>query len=347
MKVATNLRAHCKLRKKLFQEVFCPQALWQYRSLKHRKKAKKPKTKAAVPDFHWQLWSPETFLCFQSCWTCVFSWPRLPEEEVWTVWWLLMKLMLSWPSYLGLVWLRLWSLRTRTCWRLAVKRYLLFHLRGSFPAAVQYQSSCLRVLTSPVNLKVILKMDKHGNGLEIDQNNLGRCRPLGDVFTEEKFRYMCILAGCDYLASLHGIGLGKASKLLRLAKDPDILKVRTPSRWMLHLGKSLQNPETSALFGEKQNSITLNLTDILSSQTEWTKYISCFSLLASFLTNVRFHLLMAEVDSFGALSPARVSQEKCVLRDRPDWNWWARSHLNVLNSDCCYSIGLIWFYILF
>ncbi|XP_072247658.1 exonuclease 1 [Leuresthes tenuis] len=72
---------------------------------------------------------------------------------------------------------------------------------------------------------VILKMDKQGNGLEIDQSNLGRCRSLGNLFTEEKFRYMCILAGCDYLASLHGIGLGKSCKLLRLAKDPDILKV--------------------------------------------------------------------------------------------------------------------------
>ncbi|XP_037543965.1 exonuclease 1 [Nematolebias whitei] len=72
---------------------------------------------------------------------------------------------------------------------------------------------------------VILKMDKQGNGLEVDQSNMGRCRSLGNVFTEEKFRYMCILAGCDYLPSLHGIGLGKACKLLRLAKDPDILKV--------------------------------------------------------------------------------------------------------------------------
>ncbi|XP_034538502.1 exonuclease 1 [Notolabrus celidotus] len=73
--------------------------------------------------------------------------------------------------------------------------------------------------------KVILKMDKEGNGLEIDQSHLGRCRSLGNVFTEEKFRYMCILSGCDYLASLHGIGLGKACKLLRLTTDPDILKV--------------------------------------------------------------------------------------------------------------------------
>lgn len=73
--------------------------------------------------------------------------------------------------------------------------------------------------------RVILKMDKQGNGLEIDQKHLGRVKSLGNVFTEEKFRHMCILSGCDYLPSLHGIGLGKACKLLRLAKDPDILKV--------------------------------------------------------------------------------------------------------------------------
>ncbi|XP_008692927.1 exonuclease 1 [Ursus maritimus] len=73
--------------------------------------------------------------------------------------------------------------------------------------------------------KVILKMDQFGNGLEIDQARLGTCRQLGDVFTEEKFRYMCILSGCDYLSSLRGIGLAKACKVLRLASNPDIVKV--------------------------------------------------------------------------------------------------------------------------
>ena len=34
-------------------------------------------------------------------------------------------------------------------------------------------------------------------------------------FTVNTFRQMCILAGCDYLSSVHGIGLCKASKLLR------------------------------------------------------------------------------------------------------------------------------------
>ncbi|KFV76520.1 Exonuclease 1 [Dryobates pubescens] len=73
--------------------------------------------------------------------------------------------------------------------------------------------------------KVFLKIDKFGNGLEIDQARLGNCKQLGNVFTEEKFRYMCILSGCDYLASIHGIGLVKACKLLKLANNPDIIKV--------------------------------------------------------------------------------------------------------------------------
>ncbi|NWW24147.1 EXO1 Exonuclease, partial [Falcunculus frontatus] len=73
--------------------------------------------------------------------------------------------------------------------------------------------------------KVFLKIDKFGNGLEIDQARLGNCKQLGNVFTEEKFRYMCILSGCDYLPSIHGIGLGKACKLLKLANNPDIIKV--------------------------------------------------------------------------------------------------------------------------
>ncbi|XP_051867280.1 exonuclease 1 isoform X2 [Pristis pectinata] len=73
--------------------------------------------------------------------------------------------------------------------------------------------------------KVVLKVDKCGNGIEIDKARFGKCKQLGDVFTEEKFRYMCILSGCDYLPSIHGIGLAKACKLLRIANNPDIITV--------------------------------------------------------------------------------------------------------------------------
>lgn len=103
------------------------------------------------------------------------------------------------------------------------------------------------LVTSSVNyltiMQVILKMDKQGNCLEIDQSNLGRCRSLGNVFTEDKFRHMCILSGCDYLPSLHGIGLGKACKLLRLAKDPDILKVSGNSTGNFHTCPTWAEPK--------------------------------------------------------------------------------------------------------
>ncbi len=43
-----------------------------------------------------------------------------------------------------------------------------------------------------------------------------------DLYSFEKFRYMCILSGCDYLASLPGIGLAKATKIFKLTRNPDI-----------------------------------------------------------------------------------------------------------------------------
>lgn len=87
-------------------------------------------------------------------------------------------------------------------------------------------------------------MDHFGNGLEIDQVRLGMCRQLGDVFTEEKFRYMCILSGCDYLSSLRGIGLAKACKVLRLANNPDIVKVRVIYQGSYSLSETFLNRYT-------------------------------------------------------------------------------------------------------
>lgn len=43
-----------------------------------------------------------------------------------------------------------------------------------------------------------------------------------DKFTFNKFLYMCILSGCDYVDSLHGIGLAKACKFVLKTEDDDI-----------------------------------------------------------------------------------------------------------------------------
>lgn len=69
-------------------------------------------------------------------------------------------------------------------------------------------------------------MDINGNGLLIENENLYLSmgeRP--ENFSFDKFRYMCILSGCDYLQSLPGIGLAKACRFVKRTVDPDIYRV--------------------------------------------------------------------------------------------------------------------------
>ena len=85
--------------------------------------------------------------------------------------------------------------------------------------------------------KIIFKLDVNGNGTLVEMTKLNTC--LGtkaDQFTFEKFRYMCIMSGCDYLSSLHGIGLGKSMKFWSLVTNPDIRQVLTkiPSYLNMH-----------------------------------------------------------------------------------------------------------------
>ncbi|XP_029187428.2 exonuclease 1-like isoform X2 [Acropora millepora] len=70
--------------------------------------------------------------------------------------------------------------------------------------------------------KVIFKMDSCGHGMAVDLADLSKLTDLKlHEFTQEKFRHMCILSGCDYLPSVKGIGLHKAIKLLRKSSTID------------------------------------------------------------------------------------------------------------------------------
>ena len=69
-------------------------------------------------------------------------------------------------------------------------------------------------------------MDLYGYGVLVEQDRLHLAMGLGlNNFHIDKFRYMCILSGCDYLASLPGIGLGKACKFIVKNTDDDIYNV--------------------------------------------------------------------------------------------------------------------------
>jgi exonuclease-1 len=63
-----------------------------------------------------------------------------------------------------------------------------------------------------------------GNGIMIEKEHLNGATNLRN-YSFDRFRYMCILSGCDYLPSLPGIGLGKASKLMKVSSNPDVTKV--------------------------------------------------------------------------------------------------------------------------
>ena len=75
-------------------------------------------------------------------------------------------------------------------------------------------------------------MDAYGHGIAIDLADLSKLTDLKlHEFTQEMFRHMCILSGCDYLPSVKGIGLHKALKLLRKSSSVekvDALPVESP-----------------------------------------------------------------------------------------------------------------------
>lgn len=74
--------------------------------------------------------------------------------------------------------------------------------------------------------KILFKMDNNGGGILVEQEQLHISMNMPrDKFTFDKFVNMCILSGCDYLPSLHGIGLAKACKFFTITTNPDIHNV--------------------------------------------------------------------------------------------------------------------------
>ncbi|XP_037087909.1 exonuclease 1-like [Pollicipes pollicipes] len=101
---------------------------------------------------------------------------------------------------------------------------LAFLARNGIADLVITEDSDLVLFGCP---RILFKMDAAGNGRLIESSAL----PLSlggsaDKFSLERLRLVCILSGCDYLASLPGVGLGKASKLLvRAAGAADVTAI--------------------------------------------------------------------------------------------------------------------------
>ncbi|XP_038688103.1 exonuclease 1 [Tripterygium wilfordii] len=82
---------------------------------------------------------------------------------------------------------------------------------------------------------IVFKMDRFGNGQEILLHNVFdsvTCSPSFRHFDKELFIGMCVLAGCDFLPSVPGIGIAKAYSLVSKYRNLDRVLSVLKSRQM-------------------------------------------------------------------------------------------------------------------
>ena len=69
--------------------------------------------------------------------------------------------------------------------------------------------------------RTLFKLDPDGNGMEIQLRNLGANSDLSFVnWSPDMFLDMCLLCGCDYLASIPGLGIKTAHRLVKEHRTP-------------------------------------------------------------------------------------------------------------------------------
>ncbi|KAK8050154.1 exo1 protein [Apiospora phragmitis] len=70
--------------------------------------------------------------------------------------------------------------------------------------------------------RLITKLDQHGACVEINRRDFGACREITLTgWSDEQFRHMAILHGCDYLGGIKALGLKTAYRMLRKHKTPE------------------------------------------------------------------------------------------------------------------------------
>ena len=88
---------------------------------------------------------------------------------------------------------------------------------------------------------LLLKMGQFGDCVEIKKERFGSVT--GQItlhgFTDDDFRHMAILSGCDYLASINGVGLKTAHRLLRRF-NKNVQRVPSPASWLTKVVQSLR-----------------------------------------------------------------------------------------------------------
>jgi len=116
--------------------------------------------------------------------------------------------------------------------------------------------------------KVLFKMDKDGYGKQVKLSDLPSLQTVSFLnFTQEMLRQVCILAGCDYLVSITGLGIKTAHRLMKKYRSIDrifsFLKANKsnnfPSNYEENFKKAELTFQYQRVFDPSKNSlVTLN-----------------------------------------------------------------------------------------
>ncbi|GFS88349.1 exonuclease 1 [Nephila pilipes] len=190
---------------------------------------------------------------------------------------------------------------------------------------------------------IFFKMDKGGGGLLYEKENLAKSfGAKASKFSFEKFRYMCILSGCDYLPSLPGIGLVKACKFFTLTNNGDITNVLPKIPSYLRMPKLTVPDEYVDSFIKANNTFLYQLVfcpqkkalvplnsypeDIKPEDLEYAgKYLPDDLAYQLAMGNINVKT-MEEFDAFSVTSSPVINEDKSVI-------WGSQSSSSSTISD--------------
>ncbi|KAJ4832333.1 hypothetical protein Tsubulata_027815 [Turnera subulata] len=127
----------------------------------------------------------------------------------------------------------------------------------------------------------IFKMDRFGNAVEIVLDKVFdsmTCKPSFQHFDKELFLGMCVLAGCDFLPSIPGIGIVKAYSIISKYRNIDralsVLKLEKGRQMPEDYSKSFK--EALAVFQHALMSIRQQQQDTKTHETTSRKSFGAF-----------------------------------------------------------------------
>lgn len=178
--------------------------------------------------------------------------------------------------------------------------------------------------------KILFKLDLMGHGTLIETEKLYLSMQMSpDMYNFDKFRYMCILSGCDYIQSLPGIGLKKALKFLKLTGNPDIYQVLTKLPSYLNMRQIIVTDEyrdefmvALATFKHQivYNPLERKLVRLTDPELTGTKIEHCRNAGEFFDDETAFQLALGNLDPFSLKKVDDWHPDKVPLKPASIWS---------------------------